>query len=138
MYEYLLEGVMPKRLTTSQRQYLAQWANHLCFKKEYCIDLDKITCFVKFYNWNKYPQFCRNTQRSYKRTFLFWYHYAKDPVTGSAKECKGMNPHTPKWTPCWELEFQWTSESLESITGVKTHWFKEFFKSLEIYWNLNV
>jgi hypothetical protein len=27
-------------------------------------------------------------------------------VPGSAKECEGMNPHTPKWTPCWELESQ--------------------------------
>ncbi len=27
-------------------------------------------------------------------------------VHKSAKECKGMNPHTPKWTPCWELESQ--------------------------------
>ncbi len=25
LYEYLLEGMMPKRFTTSQRQYLAQW-----------------------------------------------------------------------------------------------------------------
>jgi hypothetical protein len=32
-------------------------------------------------------------------------------VPRSAKECEGMNPHTPKWTPCWELESQWTPES---------------------------
>jgi hypothetical protein len=32
---------------------------------------------------------------------------------GSAKECEGMNLHTPKWTPCWELESQWTPKSLE-------------------------
>jgi hypothetical protein len=30
---------------------------------------------------------------------------------GSAKECEGMNLHTPKWTPCWELESQWTPKS---------------------------
>jgi hypothetical protein len=28
----------------------------------------------------------------------------------SAKKCEGMNPHTPKEPPFWELESQWTSE----------------------------
>ncbi len=32
---------------------------------------------------------------------------------GSAKECEGMNPHTPKELPLWELESRWTPESLE-------------------------
>ncbi len=31
----------------------------------------------------------------------------------SAKECEGMNPHTLKWTPRWELESQWTPKSSE-------------------------
>jgi hypothetical protein len=28
----------------------------------------------------------------------------------SAKECERMNPHTPNWTPCWELESQMDSQ----------------------------
>jgi hypothetical protein len=28
-------------------------------------------------------------------------------VVGSAKECERMNPHTPEWIPCWELESKW-------------------------------
>ncbi len=31
----------------------------------------------------------------------------------SAKECEGMNLHTPKELPLWELESRWTLESLE-------------------------
>jgi hypothetical protein len=36
----------------------------------------------------------------------------------SVRECEGMNPHTPKWTPTlgvplWELESQWILESLK-------------------------
>ncbi len=50
VYEYLSKGVTPKRLITSQRQYL----DHLCFK-EYYTNLDKITGFVEYYNHNKYP-----------------------------------------------------------------------------------
>jgi hypothetical protein len=30
---------------------------------------------------------------------------------GSEKECEGMNLHTPKEFPLWELESQWTPES---------------------------
>jgi len=26
----------------------------------------------------------------------------------SARKCEGMNLHTPKWAPLWELESQWT------------------------------
>jgi hypothetical protein len=32
---------------------------------------------------------------------------------GSAKKCEGVNLHTPKWIPCWELKSQWTLEFLE-------------------------
>ncbi len=67
VYEYLLEGVMPQRLTTSQRQCLAKGLNHLCFKNKYYTYSDKITSFVEFCNQNKYSQFCRN----YGRTFFF-------------------------------------------------------------------
>jgi hypothetical protein len=31
----------------------------------------------------------------------------------SAKECEGMNLHTPKELPFWELESRWTSKFLE-------------------------
>jgi hypothetical protein len=38
---------------------------------------------------------------------------------GSARECEGMNPHTPKWTPIlglplWELESLWNLEFSKS------------------------
>ncbi len=29
-------------------------------------------------------------------------------VLGNVGECEGMNSHTPKWAPLWELESQWT------------------------------
>jgi len=45
----------------------------------------------------------------------------------SAKECEGMNPHTPKWTPNGLPNFQ------RAIAGNKTHWFEKFFISLENY-----
>jgi hypothetical protein len=35
-------------------------------------------------------------------------------VPENAKECEGMNPHTPKELPLWELESWWTPESSES------------------------
>jgi hypothetical protein len=50
VYEYLLKGVMPKRCTTSQIWYLAQRHKHLCFKKEYYTNLDKIKDFIEYYN----------------------------------------------------------------------------------------
>jgi hypothetical protein len=59
--------------------------------------------------------------------------------TRECKECEGMNPHTLKWTPMLGvgvpnglLNFQST------IVGVKTHHFKEFFISVESYWNVDV
>ncbi len=33
---------------------------------------------------------------------------------GSARECEGINPHTPKGIPLWELESWWTPECSES------------------------
>jgi hypothetical protein len=40
----------------------------------------------------------------------------------SAKECEGIDPHTPKGTP-----------TLKAIAEVKTQWIEEFFISLESY-----
>jgi hypothetical protein len=58
---------------------------------------------------------------------------------GSAKECKGMSPHTPKWTPILGI---WVSNGLpnlqRAITGVKTHWIEAFLISFESSWNLDV
>jgi hypothetical protein len=34
-------------------------------------------------------------------------------IPRSAKECEGMNPHTPKELPLWELESRWTPEFSE-------------------------
>jgi hypothetical protein len=51
---------MLERLTTFQRQYLAQRVKPFMFQKEYSINSNKITYFIEFYNLNKYPQFCKN------------------------------------------------------------------------------
>ncbi len=55
------------------------------------------------------------------------------------KECEGVNPHTPKWTPMlWVgvpnglLNFQ------SAIVGDETHCFEEFFISLKCYWSVDV
>jgi hypothetical protein len=57
----------------------------------------------------------------------------------------GVQESAREWTltlpnelPLWELESQWIPESSRSDCRVKTQWIKEFFISLEIYWNLNV
>jgi hypothetical protein len=36
----------------------------------------------------------------------------------NAKKCEGMNPHTPKWTPCWELESQLAWRFYEQKKGL--------------------
>jgi hypothetical protein len=52
----------------------------------------------------------------------------------SAKECEGANPHTPKLTPIMGVRVPNGFSNLHNaIVGVKTHWFEEFFISLEIY-----
>jgi len=33
---------------------------------------------------------------------------------GSVRKCEGVNPHTPKATPTWEMESRWTPETSES------------------------
>jgi len=33
---------------------------------------------------------------------------------GSVRKCEGVNPHTPKATPTWEMESRWTLETSES------------------------
>ncbi len=38
---------------------------------------------------------------------------------GSVRKCEGMNPHTPKWKPFWELEF------LQSLEFLKNDFFGE-------------
>jgi len=50
---------------------------------------------------------------------------------GSARKCEGIDPHTPKGTPLWELESQWTLKCSKSdckgqkLNGLKSylyHW----------------
>jgi hypothetical protein len=51
---------------------------------------------------------------------------------GSAKECEGMNPHTPKWTPMLGVRVLNGLPKLQStIIGVKTHCLEELLISLE-------
>jgi hypothetical protein len=55
------------------------------------------------------------------------------------KECEGMKPHTPKWTPIVGVGVPNVLSNLHSaITGVITHWLEELFISLESYWNVGV
>ncbi len=35
-------------------------------------------------------------------------------IPGSVRKCEGVNPHTPKATPTWEMESRWTPETSES------------------------
>jgi hypothetical protein len=35
-------------------------------------------------------------------------------IPGSVRKCEGMNPHTPKATLTWEMEFRWTPKTSES------------------------
>ncbi len=44
---------------------------------------------------------------------------------GSAKECEGMNPHTPKELPLWNPSG--LSNLQRAIVRVKTQWIKELF-----------
>jgi hypothetical protein len=46
------------------------------------------------------------------------------------KECEGMNPHTPKWIPIVGIRVPNGLPNFHStISGVKTHWFEDFFIS---------
>jgi hypothetical protein len=58
---------------------------------------------------------------------------------GSAKECEGMNPHTPKQTPIFGVGIpNGLSNFQRAIAGVKIHWIEAFFISLKISWNVDV
>jgi hypothetical protein len=59
-------------------------------------------------------------------------------VPRNVGECEGMNPHTPKWVPLWELESQWTFKLLERNYKGKTHWIEEFLITLENSWKEDV
>jgi hypothetical protein len=59
---------------------------------------------------------------------------------GSAKECEGMNPHTPKGTP---TSFgSWSPNGLSNlhraIAQVKTHSIEAFSITLKSFWNVDV
>jgi hypothetical protein len=58
----------------------------------------------------------------------------------SVEECEGMNPHTPKELPIWELESSWTGlpNIQREIVGVKSHLIEAFIISLESLWNVDV
>jgi hypothetical protein len=51
----------------------------------------------------------------------------------SAKECEGIDPHTPKATPTLGV-----GVPVNSQIGVKIQWIEELFISLERYWNVDV
>jgi hypothetical protein len=71
VYEYLLEGVMIKIFTTSQRQYLTQRAKPFVLQEGYYINLDKITCLSSFATRTCAQNFARIAWRSCKRAFIF-------------------------------------------------------------------
>jgi hypothetical protein len=55
----------------------------------------------------------------------------------SERKCEGMNPHTAKELPIWELESQWSLSGLlnvqKAIAGVKTKWIEKFYIPLKRY-----
>jgi hypothetical protein len=68
-----------------------------------------------------------------------WSPRVTSHAPGSVKECEGMNPHTPKWTPISGIRVPNGLPNLQrAIAGVKTHWIEAFFISLESSWNLDV
>jgi hypothetical protein len=55
------------------------------------------------------------------------------------KECKGMNPHAPKWTPMLGVGVSKGLLNLQSaISGVKSPCLEEFFISLKRSWSVDV
>jgi hypothetical protein len=49
---------------------------------------------------------------------------------GNARECEGIDPHTPKGTPTLGVRLP---NLYNAIAEVKTHFIKKFFISLERY-----
>jgi hypothetical protein len=56
----------------------------------------------------------------------------------SAKECEGVNPHTPKWTPILGVGIPNELLIFKEQWQGQTHWIKAFLISLESSWNVNI
>jgi hypothetical protein len=57
----------------------------------------------------------------------------------SAKECEGMNLHTPKWTLIMGVRVQNGFPNFHrAIVGVKIQWIETFLILLESSWNVDV
>jgi len=54
---------------------------------------------------------------------------------GSARECKGIDPHIPKGTLTLGVGIP---NLQKAIAGIKIQWLEEFFIPLEIHWNVDV
>jgi hypothetical protein len=58
------------------------------------------------------------------------------------KECEGVNPHTPKWTPTLGVGESWspkgTPELQREIWGVKSQWLVALFISMKSSWSVDV
>jgi hypothetical protein len=68
-----------------------------------------------------------------------WETQEHSTCSWECKECEGMNPHTPKWTPMLRVGVPKGLPNHQSmIAGVKTPCLKEFFISLESYWSVDV
>jgi hypothetical protein len=58
---------------------------------------------------------------------------------GNAKECEGMNPHTPKGTPTLKVEVSVDSQIFRKrLQMVKSNWIEVILISLKSSWNLDV
>jgi hypothetical protein len=107
----LLNGFVIQPYTTSD--YLHVWTA-LCINKYYCHNVANIVMVSALLVF----QFCHNLNlglvtkvrackgAGQERSWGVTFH-----TPGSAKECEGMNPRTPKELPLWELESRWTPES---------------------------
>jgi hypothetical protein len=81
----------------------------------------------------------RPRQKACKGAGQDWAWELHSHAPGSAKECEGKNPRTPKWTPMLGIGVSVDSWMFrEWFTKVKTQWLKESFIPLESYWNVDV
>jgi hypothetical protein len=84
--------------------------------------------FVLYFCW-MWNQICRNP--SLARLWTKREGRITSRAPGSAKECEGMNLHTPKWTPIARVGVSNGLPNFQSmIIGVKTHQLETFLEKL--------
>jgi hypothetical protein len=73
------------------------------------------------------------------RLWAKWETWEHSTCSRECKECEGMNPHTPKWTPMLGVGVPKGLPNLQSaIAGVKSPCLKKVFISLKRSWSVDV